>query len=77
MLSDGLPDEVWEMVSHASRLAVPADQLPPAQVTALAEARQAARVRKDWSESDDLRRQISDMGWIVQDTSDGWKLIKG
>jgi len=43
---------------------------------ALADARQVARNQKDWAASDDLRRQISDLGWIVQDTSDGWKLLK-
>ncbi len=74
--SAGIPEDIWDMVSHASQMAAPPDQLPPEQVVALAEARQAARSRKDWSASDDLRRQIADLGWTVQDTADGWKLIK-
>jgi cysteinyl-tRNA synthetase len=46
-------------------------------VVTLAEARQAARSRKDWAASDELRRQITDMGWSVQDTPQGWKLVRG
>ena len=74
--SDGIPAEVWEMVSNASAPVTQHDQLPPEEVLTLAEARQAARARKDWAASDELRRQIADLGWTVQDAAQGWKLIK-
>ena len=52
------------------------NETPPAEVLALAEARQAARGRKDWAASDDLRRQITALGWSVQDTAQGWNLAR-
>jgi cysteinyl-tRNA synthetase len=46
----------------------------PAEVTALAEQRQAARKAKDWAESDRLRNLIADKGFIVEDTPQGFRL---
>ncbi len=40
------------------------------------EQRQAARVAKDWKESDRLRDEIAKRGWMVQDTPQGPKLKK-
>lgn len=74
--SADIPQEVWELVSSAGVPVAQQDQLPPGQVTALAESRQAARARKDWAASDELRRQIADQGWTVLDTPQGWKLTK-
>ena len=45
-----------------------------AEVSALVEKRQAARVAKGWAESDRLRDEIAALGWIVKDTKDGPKL---
>lgn len=39
----------------------------PAEIVALAEARQKARAEKDWAASDALRQQIEDKGWNVKD----------
>jgi len=47
---------------------------PPAAVVQLAQARLAARRRKDWAEADRLRREVETQGWIIQDASDGFKL---
>ena len=47
---------------------------PPAEVVRLAEARMQARASKDYAASDDLRRQITDAGWLVKDTPDGYSL---
>lgn len=70
----GIPEKVWEMVNTTS----PLDENNPApDVLALADLRQQARARKNWAESDRLREQISALGWTVQDTKDGQKLIKG
>ena len=36
--------------------------------------RQAARAKKDWARSDELRRQIAELGWQVKDTPEGPQL---
>ena len=43
-------------------------------MTALAEQRAAARAAKDFAESDRLREQIADAGWVVRDGADGFTL---
>jgi len=48
----------------------------PAAVTALAEARAAARAAKDWAESDRLRDELATKGWEVRDSKEGQKLKK-
>jgi cysteinyl-tRNA synthetase len=40
----------------------------------LAEARQQARLCKDWAAADELRQQLEGLGWRVDDTPDGLKL---
>ena len=70
----GIPAKVWDMVINAPPLE---EDKPSADVLALADQRQQARANKNWSESDRLRDQISALGWIVQDTKDGQKLVKG
>jgi len=54
------------------------DQLEalPEEIQKLVDDRQAARVAKDWAMSDQLRDAIQDMGYTVQDTKDGMKVIK-
>jgi len=47
----------------------------PAEVTLLAQAREAARGRRDWKEADRLRNQISDAGYVVEDTAQGPRLL--
>ena len=44
---------------------------PSVEVLSLVEARQAARLVKDWAQSDQLRQKIADLGWQVKDTPDG------
>jgi hypothetical protein len=76
----GLSDEVWQQALDAQEhlserlqaesLASPAENIPEA-IRALADERQAARVRKDWAASDALRGQIEALGWRVKDTPEG------
>jgi hypothetical protein len=75
-LSSGISPEAWELVSDAPPPASVMDEAPPPEALALAEARQAARARKDWAAADEFRRQILSLGWTVQDTSTGPKLVK-
>ena len=69
-----IPANVWATAqqAHVRQQAAAAEVVaPPAEVLALAEARQAAREAKDWPAADTLRDQISQLGWAVKDTADG------
>ncbi len=72
-LNAGIPAKVWDMVTTASQTT---DDAPPQEVQALVDQRQAARADKNWSESDRLRDEIAALGWQVQDTPEGAKLVK-
>jgi cysteinyl-tRNA synthetase len=48
----------------------------PEDVQKLVDERQAARTARNWGMSDQLRDAIQDMGYRVQDTKDGMKVIK-
>jgi cysteinyl-tRNA synthetase len=47
----------------------------PAEVVALAAARQAARAAKDFAGSDRLRDEIAAAGWVVRDVAGGYELL--
>ena len=47
----------------------------PPDVVALAERRQAARVAKDFAQSDRLRAEIDQAGWEVRDTGGAFRLV--
>jgi hypothetical protein len=68
-----IPAHVWEMCLNAPPLD---DDQPSDEVIALVEQRVAARANKNWSESDKLRDEIAALGWVVQDSKDGYKLVK-
>lgn len=68
-----IPAEVWDMVINAPPRE---DDGPPDEIVALAERRLSERANKNWAESDKLRDEISDLGWTVQDSKDGYKLVK-
>jgi cysteinyl-tRNA synthetase len=42
----------------------------------LIEARQAARVAKDWAEADRLRAELENRGYLVEDIKNGYKIKK-
>jgi hypothetical protein len=68
-----IPAQAWEMCLNAPALE---DDQPSDEVTVLVERRAAARANKNWAESDKLRDEISALGWAVQDSKDGSKLVK-
>ena len=49
---------------------------PPAEVMVLAAAREQARANKDFAKADELRDQISQLGWEVDDTPSGPRISK-
>jgi hypothetical protein len=74
--SEGISVAAWDMVTSVPEQEAQAEETPGPAVITLAEARQAARSRKDWATSDDLRHQINALGWSVLDTPQGWKLTR-
>ena len=48
----------------------------PIEVEDLARARDEARVRRDYAESDRLREEIAARGWEVRDTAQGHDLVR-
>ena len=72
---EGLPPEVWQQALAAQKSSAPVQQAKPSEeVLYLVAERQAARANKDWSRSDDLRKQIAELGWQVKDTPEGPQL---
>jgi cysteinyl-tRNA synthetase len=65
----------WDRINQVLQLQEEAEPIPPT-VTRLLQRRTAARADKNWPESDSLRTQIEELGWLVKDTKDGQKLIK-
>ena len=68
-----IPAHVWDMVMSVPSLE---DDKPPEEIIALAEQRVSARANKNWTASDKLRDEITALGWSVQDSKDGYKLVK-
>ncbi|MCX6059874.1 MAG: cysteinyl-tRNA synthetase [Chloroflexi bacterium] len=73
-IEKGIRPEVWEMVLNASKTID--EETPPDEALKMLEQRKDARARKDFAESDRLRGQIAELGWIIQDGKDGQKLVK-
>lgn len=46
------------------------------EVKALVRARNEARAQKQWSQSDALRKQLEEMGFVVEDTKEGTKITR-
>jgi len=51
-----------------------ANEIPP-EITALAEARLAARLSRDFQKADALRLEIESRGYYVKDTEEGFKVV--
>jgi len=73
----GVPPKVWQ---HALEVAQQVENVslesPPEVVQRLVQERQAARSREDWVAADALRQHIVDLGWTVEDTSQGPRVMK-
>ena len=76
--AEGLPAEVWQRALEVRSERQPAatDDKPPQEVLVLVDERQAARARKDWSAADQVRLQIAALGWQIQDTPEGTKVVR-
>ena len=72
-LEKDIPGHVWEMCINAPLLA---EDQPSKEVMELVDRRVLARANRNFAESDKLRDEISALGWTVQDSKDGYKLVK-
>ena len=61
----GLP---WQLTESSTETTI------PSELEALALQRQTARRNHDWAEADSLRKAITEQGWEVRDTQDGFEL---
>lgn len=79
---EGLPPEVWaralavQAQLNAQDRAGSGEPSPPPEVLELAQERQAARSGEDWAAADALRDRIAALGWGVQDTPRGQRLVR-
>jgi cyanophycinase-like exopeptidase len=73
-----LPSDIWQaaLEAQARRQAPAAEDVAPEAVLALAEARWAAKLAKQWAEADQLRGEIDALGWVMEDGKDGWRVRK-
>jgi cysteinyl-tRNA synthetase len=66
----------WENLDAVLGVGAAAEQEVPAELTALLEARQAARKAKDFKRADAIRDELKAKGWTIEDTPKGPKLKK-
>jgi cysteinyl-tRNA synthetase len=64
----------WNRINTVLDLQSETEIAVPAEVAQLATEREKVRREKNWKQSDELRDQISALGWDVRDTKDGQKL---
>jgi len=69
----GLPPRFLDAIGATRAGGVPRS-VPPAEVLALVQERQAARARSDWATADALRTRVAELGWSIRDTDQGPRL---
>jgi cysteinyl-tRNA synthetase len=45
-------------------------------VVALAEQRWQAKATKDWATADQVRQELTALGWAIKDRKDGYDIVK-
>jgi cysteinyl-tRNA synthetase len=66
----------WKRINTVLDLEAEFEIIVPPEVAQLAKDRENARHEKNWKLSDELRDQISALGWDVRDTKEGPKLMR-
>ena len=61
----------WNKLDSVLGVGAPQDAEVPAEITALLEARQAARKAKDFKRADAVRDELKAKGWVIEDTPKG------
>ena len=73
-LEDDISTVAVDMVKNVEKINI--QEEIPEEVTILAEARRQARIRQDWLNADALRQKILSLGWSIQDTPEGQKIVR-
>ena len=66
----------WEKVDSVLGVGTKGEAEIPPEISALAEARTAAKKAKDFKKSDAIRDELKAKGWVIEDTPKGIKLKK-
>ena len=66
----------WDKMDSVLGIGAKSEAEIPAEISALLEARQAARKAKDFKRSDEIRAELQAKGWAIEDTPKGPKLKK-
>jgi cysteinyl-tRNA synthetase len=61
----------WERFDAVLGLGMPAKPEAPAEIQRLVEERQSARKAKNFKRADEIRDQLSKLGWVIEDTPKG------
>jgi hypothetical protein len=70
----GISAGAWELVNNIAGVENPGKA--PAEIVRIAEDRQQARLRQDWVTADSLRKKMASLGWLVQDTPEGQRIVR-
>lgn len=75
---EDIPAAVWEsaLQAEAEQETLAQTPQPAADVLDLLQEREAARSQKDWERADALREQVNALGWQINDTAEGSKLVR-
>ena len=63
--------EEWEEIDKVLGFGMPTKSAVPGEVQRLVDERQAARKAKNFKRSDEIRDQLAQLGWTVEDTAQG------
>ncbi|MEY2466267.1 MAG: cysteinyl-tRNA synthetase [Verrucomicrobiota bacterium] len=66
----------WEKLDSVLGIGTAQETQAPAEITALLEARQAAKKAKDFKQADAIREELKTKGWAIEDTPKGPRLKK-
>jgi cysteinyl-tRNA synthetase len=61
----------WDKLDSVLGVGAPKEVEVPAEITALVEARQAARKARDFKRADAIRDELKANGWVIEDTPKG------
>ena len=64
----------WARIDSVFGVGEKVETGPPAEIAALAEERAQARKEKDFAKSDELRDKLAEMGWLIEDKPEGYRL---
>ena len=61
----------WDKLDSVLGVGAPKEVEVPAEISALLEARQAARKAKEFKRADAVRDELKAKGWVIEDTPKG------